>query len=137
MKARVDTSTKAPSIDQWLKEAKNEPGALSSGMFLVHNGTVRKTPKALVRQGVGDGKEVTGMDFSFDRTKVEQAVNEACQLKGIFHVRVWLNQGRLQVGDDIMYLLVGGDIRPNVIKALEFLLEKIKTECVTETELKA
>ena len=29
----------APSIDQWLKEAKADPAAADCGMFLVHNGT--------------------------------------------------------------------------------------------------
>ena len=32
----------APSIDQWLKEAKADPAAADCGMFLVHNGTVRQ-----------------------------------------------------------------------------------------------
>jgi hypothetical protein len=32
--------------------------------------------------------------------------------------------------------MVGGDIRPHVIEALEFLVEKIKSECVTEIEQK-
>jgi len=56
--------------------------------------------------------------------------------EGIFHVRVWLNQGQLEVGDDIMYVLIGGDIRPHVIDALQFLVAKIKNECVTEIEQK-
>jgi molybdopterin synthase catalytic subunit len=57
-------------------------------------------------------------------------------MDGIFHVRVWLNEGRLELGDDIMYVLIGGDIRPHVIDALQFLVGKIKTECVTEIEQK-
>ena len=128
---------KPPSLDVWLKEAKKDPQALKAGMFLVHNGTVRETPKALVRQGTDDGTKVIGMDFTYDEEKVGQAVAEALKLKGICCVKAWLNRGQLQVGDDIMYLLVGGDIRPNVIGALEFLLEKIKSECVSEIELKA
>jgi molybdopterin synthase catalytic subunit len=43
----------------------------------------------------------------------------------------------LETGDDIMYIMVGGDIRPHVIDALQSLVEKIKTECVTEIEHKA
>ena len=127
---------KPPSVDQWLKEAKSEPAARKAGMFLVHNGTVRETPKALVRQGTDDGTKVAGMQFSYDEEKVKQAVAETLSFKGICYVKSWLNQGLLKVGDDIMYLIVGGDIRPNVIRALEFLVEKIKSECVTETELK-
>jgi len=35
-----------------------------------------------------------------------------------------------------MYVLVGGDIRPHVIDALQFLVERIKTQCVVEIEKK-
>ena len=44
---------------------------------------------------------------------------------------------QLEVGDDIMYVLIGGDIRPNVVDALQFLVGKIKNECVTEIEKRA
>jgi molybdopterin synthase catalytic subunit len=47
-----------------------------------------------------------------------------------------MNEGILKVGDDIMYVLVGGDIRPHVIDALQALVEEIKTKCVTEIEHK-
>jgi len=125
-----------PSIDEWLKEAKAHPNALQEGMFLVHNGVVRQTPKALVRQGIDDGSLVRGMEFAYDAAKVEAVVAETYKMDGIFHVRVWLNEGQLEVGDDIMYVLIGGDIRPHVVDALQFLVEKIKTECVTEIEKK-
>ena len=126
----------SPSIDNWLKEAKADPKAAQVGMFLTHNGVVRETPKAKVRQGIDDGSSVKGMEFFYDEKKVEEAVAEAHKLEGIFYIRVWLNEGQLQVGDDIMYVLIGGDIRPNVVNALQFLVEKIKTQCVTEIEQK-
>ncbi|HQA47001.1 MAG TPA: molybdenum cofactor biosynthesis protein MoaE [Bacillota bacterium] len=123
-----------PSIDEWLKEAKADPAALQQGMFLIHNGVVRQTPKAKVRQGIDDGSTVKGMEFAYDAAKVEAAVAEAYKMDGIFHVKVWLNEGHLEPGDDIMYVLVGGDIRPHVIDALQFLVGKLKSECVTEME---
>lgn len=126
----------SPSIDAWLKEAKADPLALEDGMFLVHNGVVRKTPKVKVRQGIDDGSEVTGMDFSYDEKKVDQVIEETHEMDGIFHIKVWLNEGYLDVGDDIMYILIGGDIRPHVIDALQFLVGKIKNECVIEIEKK-
>src|SRR5690554_3893779 len=126
----------SPSMDQWLKEAKADPAALNVGMFLVHNGVVRQTPKAKVRQGIDDGSTVKGMYFSYDEEKVEQAIAETKKRDGIYYVRVWLNEGELELGDDIMYVLIGGDIRPNVVDGLQFLVEKIKTECVTEIEQK-
>lgn len=123
-----------PSMDAWLKEAKQDPTAEKIGMYLVHNGTVRKSPKAQVREGVQNLSQVEGMYFSYDEEKVEKAVQEAYKLEGIYYIRTWLNEGELQVGDDIMYVLIGGDIRPRVVDALQFLVEKIKTECVVETE---
>ncbi len=126
-----------PSIDEWLKEAKSDPEALNEGMYLVHNGIVRQTPRAEVREGVDDGSQVEGMDFDYDAAKVNEAIAETHEMDGIFHVKVWLNQGHLEVGEDIMYVLIGGDIRPHVIDALQFLVAKIKNECVTEIEQKS
>lgn len=126
----------SPSIDKWLKEAKADPAALQEGMFLVHNGIVRQTPKVKVRQGFDDGSSVKGMKFAYDAAKVDAAIAETNKMDGIFHVRVWLNEGKLKLGDDIMYVLIGGDIRPHVVDALQFLVGKIKSECVTEIEQK-
>ena len=123
-----------PSMDAWLREAKQDPSAEKIGMYLVHNGTVRKSPKAQVREGVQNLSQVEGMYFSYDEEKVNAAVQEAYKLDGIYYIRTWLNEGELNVGDDIMYVLIGGDIRPRVVDALQFLVEKIKTECVVETE---
>jgi molybdopterin synthase catalytic subunit len=131
----LDRSTQIPSTDQWLKEAKSAPEALEEGMILIHNGIVRKTPKVMVRQGIDDGSRVKGMDFSYDPDKVEAVIEEAYKMPGILQIRVWLNQGRLEVGDDIMMVLVGGDIRPHVIDGLQYLVGRIKTECVTEEEV--
>lgn len=58
-------------------------------------------------------------------------------MPGIKYVRVWLADGQLAVGDDIMFVLIGGDIRPNVVDALQALVETIKNECVTEIEREA
>ena len=134
-----DSKTKkvSPSVDEWLKEAKAHRMAARSGMFLIHNGVVRETPKAQVRQGLDDGSVVTGMEFAYDAAKVDEMIAQTYDMEGIFYVKVWLNEGQLEVGDDIMYVLIGGDIRPHVIDALQFLVGKIKNECVTEIEQKS
>lgn len=125
----------SPSMDEWLRQAKTDPLALKEGMFLVHNGIVRQTSKARVHQEIDDAM-VTGMDFTYDAIRVEAAIAQAYKMDGIFYVRVWLNEGKLELGDDIMYVLIGGDIRPNVVNALQFLVGKIKSECVSEIEKK-
>ena len=124
-----------PSLDQWLREAKSAPDAEKCGMYLSHCGVVRRSAKAKVRLGKTDTKPVTGMRFSYDREKLDRAVAAAGQMDGIYYVRVWLNEGLLSPGDDIMLVLLGGDIRPHVIDALQSLVGTIKNECVTEEEL--
>ena len=128
-------SKAVPSVDAWLREAKADPSAASCGMYLVHNGTVRQTARARVRQGDENAAPVRGMLFSYDREKLAAAVAEARSLPGIFYVRVWLNEGELGLGDDIMLVLLGGDIRPHVVDALQQLVGRIKNECVQELEL--
>ena len=126
---------KSPSMDEWIKEAKNHESASKIGMYLFHNGVVRETPKAVVRQGLKDESLIRGMEFSYDEEKLENIIEEAYKLKGIYYIKVWLNEGYLHVGEDIMYVLIGGDIRPNVIDGLQHLVERIKTEAVVEKEI--
>ncbi len=125
---------KPPSMDSWLREAKAHESSEKCGMYLVHNGTVRKSAKARVRLGE-DVPDIGGMFFDYDESKVGAAVAQTYDLPGVYYVRTWLNSGDLAVGDDIMFVLIGGDIRPHVIDALQFLVGKIKTECVVEKEM--
>ena len=127
-------SRQAPSLDQWIREAKADPSAANCGMYLAHNGVVRQTARAKVRQGREDTAPVEAMFFSYDAEKAAQAVESARAMPGIGYVRVWLNEGELRLGDDIMLVLVGGDIRPHVIDALQSLVVTLKSQCVTEEE---
>jgi molybdopterin synthase catalytic subunit len=104
-------------------------------MFLAHNGVVRITPKQQVREGVEGLGEVNAVAFSYDAAGVDAAVAEALTWPGVYYVKVWLNEGVLSVGDSIMYVLIGADIRPNCINALQDLVAKIKTDLVDEKEL--
>ncbi len=124
-----------PSLDEWLSEAKKHESAPKIGMYLTHNGVVRQSARDAVRNGKTDTVPVSGMLFSYDAEKVNAAIAETYQLEGIYYVRAWLNEGRLEAGDDIMMVLIGGDIRPHVVDALQFLVGKIKNECVSEQEL--
>ena len=124
-----------PSMDAWLREAKAHESAPKIGMYLTHNGTVRRSAKAKVRQGAENTRDVTGMVFSYDREKVDAVIADAYKLEGIYYIKVWLNEGQLEVGDDIMYVLIGGDIRPRVVDALQYLVGRVKNECVVEKEL--
>lgn len=133
--AAPDSGEAPPSVDAWLREAKALENAGKIGMYLLHSGVVRQTARAQVRGTDPMAGPVSGMRFSYDAEKVREAVEEARRQPGIYHVRVWLNRGELKVGDDLMRVLVGGDIRPHVIAALDALVAALKQRCVTEEEL--
>ena len=123
-----------PSLDSWLKEAKEAAGCDSNGMYLIHNGVVRSTSKASV-SGSGPSDPVVSMEFSYSDESVAGAIKNASAMEGITCVKVWLNSGTLKVGDDLMFVLVGGDTRPHVFSALQALVSELKTQCVTEREI--
>lgn len=127
---------KKPSLDEWLAEAKNDKDAAKVGMYLTHNGVVREIPRAVVREGADYDQKVVKMDFSYDRELTQKYIEETKKQPGIYYVRVWINEGRLDVGEDLMYILIGGDIRPHVMSSMNFLIDHIKDECVNEKELK-
>ena len=125
----------APSADEWLKEAKAAPGAEKCGMYLFHNGTVRATARARVRESSMNAPEVCGMLLDCSEAALSAAEKRALAMPGVYYVKIWINRGELLVGDDIMMVLIGGDIRRHVVDALESLVEEIKTSCVSEQEI--
>jgi len=123
----VETGRRKTMVEKWIEEIKRsvDPGEL--GMMLVHNGVVRATSK--------EGKPVKGMRLSYDRALLAAAVEEVKKRDGIADVRVWINEGDLKVGDDIMYVLVAGRFRTDVLPVLQELLTKVKGEVVHEQEV--
>jgi molybdopterin synthase catalytic subunit len=123
----MDMSETRPRFEAWLDEIKSGPDSARIGMYLMHNGVVRGTRR--------DGTPVTGMDLAYDQERLSAVIAEIEARPGVVAVKVWINEGRLAVGDDIMRVLVGGDIRENVFGALQEMVRLIKTECVKEREL--
>jgi molybdopterin synthase catalytic subunit len=115
-------------LERWLEEIKTSPESRGVGMYLVHNGVVRGTGR--------DGSPVAGMDLSYRRDRLAEAIERAEAMPGVVAARAWVNQGRLSVGDDIMWALVAGDIRENVFAGLQELVRLIKSEVVVEAELR-
>jgi molybdopterin synthase catalytic subunit len=113
-------------IDTWLNEIKGRADFNDLGMILVHNGVVRATSK--------DGKPVKGMHLSYDKHKLKRLLDELRKRDGIAEIKVWINEGDLKVGEDIMYALVAGRFRTVVIPVLEELVSRIKKEIISEKE---
>ena len=89
----------------------------------------------VVRGTSRDGREVKGLRVSVDRQKLDQIVSSQKQRPGITDIRVEIAEDRdLAIGDDVMLLLVAGDIRENVIAVLADTLNLIKTTVTQKTE---
>lgn len=114
-------------IDKWIKEIKKESPPDMLGMILLHNGIVRATAK--------DGGKVQAMNLSYNKAKLKTVVNEFQKRDGIVDIRVWINEGHLKIGDDIMNVCVAGRFRKDVLPVFQELITTIKTEIVKEEEL--
>jgi len=70
-----------------------------------------------------------------DHDKLKQVISEHKQRPGIVEILVHINENRdLSLGDDVMYLVVAGDIRENVISTLNDTLNAIKSQLTKKTE---
>lgn len=97
------------------------------GMILCHNGVVRGTSR--------DGRRVNGLRVAVDQARLEEVVRTYKQKPGIIEILVRINADRdLKVGDDVMLLVVAGDIRENVTAVLSDALNAIKSTVTTKTE---
>lgn len=113
-------------IEDWMREIKAKSPPEGLGMILVHNGIVRATSKK--------GESVQGMLLGHDEALLRSIVEEYDKKEGIVGIKVWINDGRLKVGDDIMLVLVAGRFRTDVLPVFEALVRDIKTRVVTEEE---
>jgi molybdopterin synthase catalytic subunit len=118
---------KTPDVNEWMDEVKALPEAASIGMMLVHRGVVRGTARS--------GEAVSAMVLTADRDRLAALLEVAQAGEGVVAVRAWVNEGTLAVGDDIMLVLVAGDVRERVFAALQRLVSTIKAEVVSELEI--
>ena len=114
-------------ISKMMQDIKNHSDFDSVGMVLCHNGVVRATSR--------DGHSVRGLRVSVDHEKLRRLLAEQKKKTGIIDIRVEIAENRdLSVGDDVMLLLVAGDIRENVIAVLTETLNLIKSTVTQKTE---
>ena len=118
-------------ISRAIGEMKKEPGFNDSVcMILVHNGVVRGWSRK-------DRSSVETIDVSADTEKMNALRDEYLKKPGIYKILIEAKSGRLRPGDDLLFIVVAGDIRENVKPVLSELLDRIKSEAVTKTEIPA
>lgn len=116
-------------ISKTIAELKQDPAfAENVGMLLIHNGTVRGWSR-------GDHAPVSKIEVVADQAKVEQIRSEIEQREGIYKVVIEARSGVMQPGDDLLFMIVAGDIRENVKPALALLLDRIKAEAISKREI--
>jgi len=114
-------------ITRLIQTIKQHPEYNNAGMILCHNGVVRRTSR--------DGREVTGLRVKVDHQQLEQVISENKTRPGIVDILVEIAEDQdLAVGDDVMALVVAGDIREHVISVLSDTLNAIKTAVTSKTE---
>jgi molybdopterin synthase catalytic subunit len=114
-------------IAAMIAEIRRRPDFRKAGMVLAHNGVVRATSR--------DGRRVRGLRVAVDRNRLERILEEQRKRPGIVDIRVAIAEDRdLAVGEDVMILIVAGDIRENVIAVLSDTLNLIKTTVTEKTE---
>jgi molybdopterin synthase catalytic subunit len=114
-------------INKMIETLKEHPDYPKMGMIATHLGVVRGTSL--------NGDMVTGIEVVFDDDAVDRIVRDIREREGIFEVVVNTSSGPLKVGEDIMAVVVGGDIRDHVFPALMTTVNRIKAEASTKKEL--
>ena len=115
-------------ISKKIAEMKKDPHfADNVGMILIHNGIVRGWSR-------GDHSSVCKMKVTSDLEKIEQIRQDIEVMEGIYKVAFEARSGVMQPGDDVLFLIVAGDIRENVKPALALMLDRVKAEAVTKEE---
>ena len=116
-------------ISQVIAELKQRPGfADHVGMVLVHNGVTRNWSRR-------DHETVMALEVRPDRAKVEALRQEYLKRPGIYDIVIEAKEGRFQPGNDLLFIVVAGDIRENVKPVLAELLDRLKAEAITKKEI--
>lgn len=116
-------------ITKAIAELKKEPGFTDNvGMMLIHNGVVRAWSRK-------DHQDVVAVRVKPDHDKINAICKEMEQREGIFRIVAHAAEGDLKPGDDLLFLIVAGDIRENVKSTFAELLDRVKAEAVTKQEV--
>jgi molybdopterin synthase catalytic subunit len=115
------------SLDQLVAGVKAHPDIARAGMILCHNGIVRESDRS-------GAKRVRALKVTVDHTAIERIRSWGESRPGIVAVAIESLEGEFQVGDDLLFVVVAGDVRENVFAVTREIVERIKSEGVQKTE---
>ncbi len=115
------------NIGNLIDTIKQHPDFDNVGMILCHNGVVRSTSR--------NSRKVSGLKIRVNHEKLRHVIQKHKKRPGIIEILIQIAENKdLSVGDDVMFLVVAGDIRDNVIATLKDTLNDIKTTVTDKTE---
>ena len=115
------------NLNKLIDNIKEHPDYHLAGMILCHNGVVRGTSR--------DGRNVSGLTITVDHEKLRRVIAESKAKPGIIDVLVEIAESRrLAVGDDVMFIVIAGDIREHVLAVMNDTLTAIKKTVTKKTE---
>ena len=109
-----------------MEKVRREMDPAKVGMIVCHNGVVRGTSRA--------GLPAESLEIDVDRATWDRVLAEMRREPGIAAIEAHLFTGLRQVGDDVMLVVVAGDIRENVFPVLEKTVNRLKGEAVLKKE---
>mgnify|MGYP002391482302 FL=1 len=113
-------------LNKMIERVKKSTDPSKVGMITSHLGVVRRTSR--------DGRKVTSLEVAYDQEALQAVVRDIKQMPGIAEVLVETREGRLNVGEEILAVIVAGDIRENVFPALVNAVNRIKKEASKKKE---
>lgn len=116
-------------ISKTIAQMKEQPQFRDNvGMILIHNGVVRSWSRK-------DQSRVIALEVQPDYDKIAQLRQEYLQRQGIFDIIIEARSGRFVPGDDLLFIIVAGDLRENIKPVLAELLDRVKAEAMHKQEI--
>lgn len=115
------------NIQAMIEKVKNHSDSDKIGMITSHLGIVRGHSR--------DGKDVLAVQVEYEREYIDKIINEMKGKPGIVEVLVETNDGRVELGDELLAVVVAGDLRENVFPVLIDTVNKIKASACRKKEV--
>ena len=114
------------NVNEIMEKMLKQKDSTGIGMIASHLGIVRGSSRG--------GGDVARIRVEYDMDKISIIRKDIKGLPGIHEIIIETNQGLLEVGEEIMFVAVGGDIRENVFPALIQAVDRIKKEASRKQE---
>jgi len=106
-----------------IKKIKDSQEFSKSGMILTHTGIVRESTR--------EGEKIKALEIEPDFNVVKAILTESKKLPGVKAIEIWIHEkARLNIGDEVMHIVIAGDIRENTLNAMKITLDEIKKRAV-------